>query len=79
MTIQSNISYHPDEFLERGKPLSFAVLRFIKFMVTEIFPGARLPTSQMMKDHGEKAGFTVDEPMSLRPHYRGRSRTRPAR
>jgi len=38
MTIQSNISYHPDEFLERGKPLSFAVLRFIKFMVTEIFP-----------------------------------------
>ena len=30
--------YHPDEFLERGKPLSFAVLRFIKFMVTEIFP-----------------------------------------
>jgi hypothetical protein len=31
----------------------------------------------MMKDHGEMAGFTVDEPMSLRPHYRGRSRTRP--
>jgi cyclopropane-fatty-acyl-phospholipid synthase len=69
MTIQSNISYHPDEFLARGKPLSFAVLRFIKFMVTEIFPGARLPTTQMMKDHGEKAGFTVDEPMSLRSHY----------
>jgi cyclopropane-fatty-acyl-phospholipid synthase len=38
MTIQSNVSYYPDEFLERGKPLSFAVLRFIKFMVTEIFP-----------------------------------------
>jgi cyclopropane-fatty-acyl-phospholipid synthase len=69
MTIQSNISYHPDEFLARGKPLSFAVLRFIKFMVTEIFPGARLPTTQMMKDHGEKAGFIVDEPMSLRSHY----------
>jgi cyclopropane-fatty-acyl-phospholipid synthase len=69
MTIQSNISYHPDEFLARGKPLSFAVLRFIKFMVTEIFPGARLPTTQMMKDHGETAGFIVDEPMSLRSHY----------
>jgi cyclopropane-fatty-acyl-phospholipid synthase len=38
-------------------------------MVTEIFPGARLPMSQMMRDHGEQAGFTVDEPMSLRPHY----------
>jgi cyclopropane-fatty-acyl-phospholipid synthase len=23
----------------------------------------------MMKDHCEKAGFTVDEPMSLRSHY----------
>jgi cyclopropane-fatty-acyl-phospholipid synthase len=69
MTIQSNISYHPDEFLARGIPLSFAVLRFIKFMVTEIFPGARLPTAQMMRDHGETAGFTVDEPMSLRSHY----------
>jgi cyclopropane-fatty-acyl-phospholipid synthase len=69
MTIQSNVCYHPDEFLARGIPLSFNVLRFIKFMVTEIFPGARLPMSQMMRDHGEQAGFTVDEPMSLRPHY----------
>jgi cyclopropane-fatty-acyl-phospholipid synthase len=69
MTIQSNICYHPDEFVARGIPLSFRVLRFIKFMVTDIFPGARLPMSQMMRDHGEQAGFTVDEPLSLRPHY----------
>lgn len=69
MTIQSNISYHPEEFLARGIPLSIDVLKFIKFMVTDIFPGARLPTSQMMKDHGAAAGFTVGEPMSLRSHY----------
>ena len=69
MTIQSNICYRPEEFLARGIPLSFSVLRFIKFMVTEIFPGARLPTTQMMRDHGEAAGFAVDEPMSLRSHY----------
>jgi cyclopropane-fatty-acyl-phospholipid synthase len=69
MTIQSNVCYHPDEFLARGIPLSFRVLRFIKFMVTDIFPGARLPTSQMMRDHGGNVGFTVDEPMSLREHY----------
>ena len=69
MTIQSNISYHPNEFRERGIPLSIDVLKFIKFMVTDIFPGARLPTSQMMRDHGENAGFTVDEPLSLRSHY----------
>jgi cyclopropane-fatty-acyl-phospholipid synthase len=69
MTIQSNICYHPEEFLARGIPLSFNVLRFIRFMVTDIFPGARLPTAQMMTDRGEQAGFTVDEPMSLREHY----------
>jgi cyclopropane-fatty-acyl-phospholipid synthase len=69
MTIQSNISYHPDEFLARGIPLSFEVLRFIKFMITEIFPGARLPSVQMMRGHGENAGFAVGEPMTLRSHY----------
>jgi cyclopropane fatty-acyl-phospholipid synthase-like methyltransferase len=69
MTIQSNISYHPDEFRARGIPLSIDVLKFIKFMVTAIFPGARLPSSQMMRTHGETAGFTVDNVVSLREHY----------
>ena len=69
MTIQSNISYHPDEFRERGIPLSIDVLKFIKFMVTAIFPGARLPSTQMMRTHGESAGFVLDDVVSLRPHY----------
>jgi cyclopropane-fatty-acyl-phospholipid synthase len=69
MTIQSNISYHPDEFRERGIPLSIDVLKFIKFMVTDIFPGARLPSSQMMRTHGEGAGFVLDDVVSLRSHY----------
>jgi len=43
--------------------------RFIKFMVTEIFPGGRLPTTEMMVDHGRQAGFTVHAPISLRNHY----------
>jgi cyclopropane-fatty-acyl-phospholipid synthase len=69
MTIQSNISYHPDEFRARGIPLSIEVLKFIKFMVTVIFPGARLPSPQKMRTHGETAGFTVDNVVSLREHY----------
>ena len=44
-------------------------IRFIKFIITEIFPGGRLPSTEMMIEHGEKAGFTVPEPLSLRPHY----------
>jgi len=69
MTIQSNISYHPEEFRARGIPLSIDVLKFIKFMVTDIFPGARLPSSQMMRTHGETGGFTIGNLVSLREHY----------
>ncbi|WP_155768104.1 hydroxymycolate synthase MmaA4 [Mycobacterium asiaticum] len=69
MTIQSSVSYHPYDMAARGKRITFETVRFIKFIVTEIFPGGRLPTTGMMVEHGEKAGFVVPEPLSLRPHY----------
>ena len=61
MTIQSSVGYHPYDLAERGKKLTFELARFVKFMITEIFPGGRLPTTQMMVEHGEKAGFVVPE------------------
>jgi cyclopropane-fatty-acyl-phospholipid synthase len=69
MTVQSSVSYHPYNMAARGKKLSFETARFIKFIVTEIFPGGRLPTTEMMVEHGEGAGFVVPEPLSLRSHY----------
>jgi len=69
MTIQSSVGYHPDNLRARGKKLTFELARFIKFMITEIFPGGRIPTTEMMVEHGEKAGFVVPETMSLRNHY----------
>jgi len=69
MTIQSSTGYHPFDLIAEGKKLTFGLARFIKFMITEIFPGGRIPTTQMMIDHGEKAGFVVPEPKSLRTHY----------
>jgi cyclopropane-fatty-acyl-phospholipid synthase len=69
MTIQSSTGYHPYDLAARGKKLTFELARFIKFMITEIFPGGRIPTAQMMIDHGEKAGFVVPECLSLRTHY----------
>jgi cyclopropane-fatty-acyl-phospholipid synthase len=69
MTVQSSVSYHPYNLNARGKKLTFETVRFIKFIVTEIFPGGRLPTTEMMVEHGEKAGFTVPEPLSLQAHY----------
>src|SRR6201996_6164560 len=69
MTVQSSVSYHPYNMAERGKKITFEMVRFIKFIVTEIFPGGRLPSTDMMVEHGEGAGFVVPEPLSLRPHY----------
>jgi cyclopropane-fatty-acyl-phospholipid synthase len=69
MTVQSSVAYHPYNLHERGKKITFETARFIKFMLTEIFPGGRLPSTDMMVEHGEKAGFVVPEPLSLQPHY----------
>ena len=69
MTIQSTTSYHPYDIAERGKPITFEGLRFVKFILTEIFPGGRIPTAKMMQEHGENVGFIVPEVLSLRPHY----------
>ena len=57
------------ELAERGKKLTFELARFAKFIYTEIFPGGRIPSTKMLVEHGEKAGFTVGEVISLRNHY----------
>ncbi|MFC7673163.1 cyclopropane mycolic acid synthase family methyltransferase [Mycolicibacterium sp. GCM10028919] len=69
MTVQSSVGFHPDDLQARGKKLTFELARFVKFMITEIFPGGRIPSTKMMVAHGEKAGFVVPEPVSLRNHY----------
>jgi cyclopropane-fatty-acyl-phospholipid synthase len=60
---------HPREMAERGMPLSFQFARFVKFMVTEIFPGGRLPSIPMVQDHAAAAGFIATRVQSLQPHY----------
>ncbi|WP_073697943.1 cyclopropane mycolic acid synthase family methyltransferase [Mycobacterium sp. ST-F2] len=69
MTIQSSVGYHPYDLHADGKQITFETARFIKFIVTEIFPGGRIPTTEMMIEHGERAGFDVPEAVSLRSHY----------
>jgi cyclopropane-fatty-acyl-phospholipid synthase len=59
----------PQQCVERGIPLTFEMARFIKFIVTEIFPGGRLPSIEKVEDHSSKAGFTLTRRQSLQPHY----------
>ncbi len=54
---------------DRGMPLTFEIARFIKFIVTEIFPGGRLPSIEKVADHSSKADFTLTRRQSLQPHY----------
>ncbi|BBZ24183.1 cyclopropane mycolic acid synthase family methyltransferase [Mycolicibacter hiberniae] len=57
------------QMVERGMPLTFSLARFIKFIVTEIFPGGRLPSIEMVEQHADRAGFTLTRRHSLQPHY----------
>jgi cyclopropane-fatty-acyl-phospholipid synthase len=41
-----------------------------KFLMTEIFPGGRLPTVGMVEEHATRVGFTVIRIHRLRPHYK---------
>ena len=50
-------------------PLTFEMARFIKFIITEIFPGGGCRRSRMVEEHAEKAGFNVTRVQSLQPHY----------
>ena len=40
---------------ELGIPLTFELARFIKFIMTEIFPGGRLPSVPMVEERSAKA------------------------
>jgi len=58
-----------DEIAERKLPISFSHVRFAKFIMTEIFPGGRLPAVQKVEDHSSKAGFRLSRRQSLQQHY----------
>ena len=50
-------------------PFTMSLLRFVSFIMREIFPGGRLPSVAEVQHHAAKAGFTIERVQSLRPHY----------
>ncbi|BBX09831.1 cyclopropane mycolic acid synthase family methyltransferase [Mycolicibacterium aichiense] len=69
MLLHTITSFTLPQMTERGLPLTFEIARFVKFMLTEIFPGGRLPTVEKVDEHATKAGFTLTRVQSLQPHY----------
>ena len=57
------------ELAERNLPVTMQLLRFIKFIIDDIFPGGRLPLVTMVEEHATRAGFTVNRVQPLQQHY----------
>jgi cyclopropane-fatty-acyl-phospholipid synthase len=57
------------QMTERGMPLTFDVARFVKFILTEIFPGGRLPSIEKVEEYALPAGFKLTRTQSLQAHY----------
>ncbi len=58
-----------DQLSESGLPISMNHIRFVKFIVTEIFPGGRLPDTATVAELSGKAGFSLTRRQSLQQHY----------
>jgi cyclopropane-fatty-acyl-phospholipid synthase len=58
-----------EEIKARQLPLTMSRIRFIKFIMDEIYPGGRLPLAAQVVEHAAKSGFNVTRVQPLRPHY----------
>jgi cyclopropane-fatty-acyl-phospholipid synthase len=70
MLLHTIVVLSPEEMRERKLPLTLRLAHFAKFLLTEIFPGGRLPTVEMVEEHATKVGFRVTRIHRLRPHYK---------
>jgi cyclopropane-fatty-acyl-phospholipid synthase len=69
MLLHTITSLTMKQAVERGIPLTMELARFVKFIMTEIFPGGQLPTIELVEERSAKAGFNVTRTQSLQPHY----------
>jgi len=69
MMLHTIVGEHPARAKELGIPLTFELARFIKFIMTEIFPGGRLPSVPMVEERAAEGGFTLTREQRLGPHY----------
>ncbi|OMC38933.1 SAM-dependent methyltransferase [Mycobacterium sp. GA-1841] len=69
MLLHTITAMNPRYAAERGIPLTFELAKFIKFILTEIFPGGRLPSVEMVEEHADRASFTLTRRQPLQLHY----------
>ena len=69
MLLHSIVAPSAEEYRERQLKITMSRLRFVKFILDEIFPGGRLPAVAQVEEHATDAGFQVTRVQPLRSHY----------
>jgi cyclopropane-fatty-acyl-phospholipid synthase len=69
MLLHTITSLMKQQMIDRDLPITDELVQFIKFILTEIFPGGWTPTIETVEEHSTKAGFTLTCHQSLQPHY----------
>jgi cyclopropane-fatty-acyl-phospholipid synthase len=69
MLLHTITGLHGKQIIERGIPLTMEMAKFIRFIVTDIFPGGRLPMIETIEDHTAKVGFKISRVQSLRTDF----------
>ncbi|MEH3131847.1 MAG: cyclopropane mycolic acid synthase family methyltransferase [Mycolicibacterium neoaurum] len=69
MLLHTICAFNPAKAKEAGIPVTFELARFVKFIITEIFPGGRLPSVEMVEEVSAAGGFALTRRQSLQPHY----------
>jgi cyclopropane-fatty-acyl-phospholipid synthase len=69
MLLHTITSLTKQQMIDGGLPITEELVEFIKFILTEIFPGGWTPTIDNVEEHSAKAGFTLTRRQSLQPHY----------
>ncbi len=69
MMLHSITGLHVKQVMERGIPLTMEMAKFMRFIVTDIFPGGRLPMIETVEEHATKVGFKVTRIQSLQEDF----------
>ncbi len=69
MLLHTIVRASPEESRKRGLQLHAKLLRFILFIMDEIFPGGDLPMVAQVEQHAARADFQVARIQPLRLHY----------
>jgi cyclopropane-fatty-acyl-phospholipid synthase len=69
MLLHTIVQASAQDMEDRKLKLTMRLVRFVKFMMDEIFPGGRLPPVALVEDSATAAGFHVSRVQPLRLHY----------